>query len=322
VYASASLHKFVMPLQGGFDGFDIRVEDPTYISNSADDTNIGVVSLKRAIDTIKNPDTIDMNVLAIPAVHNIKVTDNARQMVNERKDVFYVMDITGSSVAEAVDMLKTREIDDNYTACYYPDLKLRDKKNVKIVRVAPSVAMLGALAFSDRVGHPWFAPAGHNRGGLNQFDVFDVVDRLDVTDRNVLYDNRINPIATFPDEGIVVYGQKTLQVKSSALDRINVRRLMIHGKKVVAKATRGLLFEGNNAVTWQKFTTRVNPIFEQIRQDQGVERFKIVMDSSTNTADLIDRQIMTGKIFLQPTKSAEFIAVSFTITNAGVAFGE
>jgi phage tail sheath protein FI len=322
VYASSSMHKFVMPFQGGFDGFDARVSDPTYITNSADDTDIGVVSLKRAIDTISNPDTVDMNIVAIPAVHNIKVTDNARQMVNNRKDTLYVMDVTGSSVAEAVDLLKSREIDDNYTSCYYPDLKMKDKKSVKIVRVAPSVAVLGALAFSDRVGHPWFAPAGHNRGGLNQFDVFDVADRLNVDDRNLLYDNRINPIATFPDEGIVIYGQKTLQVKASALDRVNVRRLMIYGKKVVAKAARGLLFESNNAATWQKFTKKVNPIFEQIRQDQGVERFKIVMDSTTNTAELIDKNIMTGKIFLQPTKSAEFVAVTFTITNAGVSFGE
>lgn len=322
VFASASMHKFSMPFQGGFDGFDLRVEDPLYLSNVADDTDIGVVSLKRAIDTIANPDAFDMNLLAIPAVHNIKVTDKARQTCNDRGDAMFVMDITGSSVAEARGQLKAREVDDNYAACWYPDLKLNDKTNNRVVRVAPSVAVMGALAFNDRVGQPWFAPAGLNRGGLGQFDIVDTVDRLTFADRNDLYDSRINPIATFPSEGIVVFGQKTLQVKASALDRINVRRLLIFAKKTVAAAAKLLLFEPNNPATWQRFLNAVNPILENIRQNSGVNRFKVVMDTSTNTPDLVDRNIMTGKIFLEPTKSAEFIDLSFIITNAGVSFGE
>lgn len=322
VYSSSSLYKFSVPFKGGFDGWDLRVADPTYISNVADDTDIGVVSLKRALDTIMNPDAVDMNLLAVPGVHNVKVTDRARMIVNERADALFIMDVTGSSVPEVIGNLKAREIDDNYTACYYPDVKINDKNSKKVFRAPASVAVLGAMAFNDRVGQPWFAPAGMNRGGLGQFDVTDVADRLTFNDRNQLYDNRINPIASFPNEGIVIFGQKTLQVKASALDRVNVRRLLIFAKKTVASAAKLLLFESNNSATWQRFVNAVNPIFENIRQNNGLNRFKVIMDTTTNTADLVDRNIMTGKIFLEPTKSAEFISLDFVITNAGVSFGE
>lgn len=322
VFQSASLYKFTIPLKGGFDGWDLRVEDPTYLSNVADDTDIGVVSLKRALDTIANPDQFDMNLLAVPGVHNVKVTDKARSVVNDRGDAMYVMDITGSSVVAAVGQMKAREIDDNYTACYYPDMKISDRSTNRIFRVAPSTVVMGALAFNDRVGQPWFAPAGLTRGGLGQFDVVDVVDRLTFKDRDELQENRINPIASFPVEGIVVFGQKTLQIKASSLDRINVRRLLIFAKKTVASAAKLLLFEPGNPSTWQRFLNAVNPILDNIRQNNGVNRFKVVMDSTTNTPDLVDRNIMTGKIFLEPTKSAEFIALDFVITNAGVSFGE
>jgi hypothetical protein len=322
IYASASYYKFTMPLFGGFDGFDLRVKDPLYLTNVADETDIGVVSLKRALDVVADPDAVDMNLLFTPGIHNLKVTDYARQIANNRGDVMYVMDITGSTVAEAVGGVQARELDDNYTACYYPDLYLNDRINRKIVRVSPSVAVAGALAFSDRVSQVFFAPAGLNRGGLSQFDIIDVTDRLTHADRDELYVNRINPIAVFPIEGISIFGQKTLQVKQSALDRINVRRLLIFAKKTISSAAKYLLFEQNNAATWQRFTNLVNPILEKVRQDQGIERFRVVMDSTTNTNDLIDRNIMTGKIFLQPTKAAEYIDLSFIITNAGVEFGE
>ena len=323
IYASASLQKFTVPFAGGFDGWDLRVADPMYLANSDDESSaIGVVSGKRALDTIANPDAFDMNLLAVPGIHNLKVADRARSIVNDRMDAMFVMDITGSSVAEAIGNLKNREIDDDYTACYYPDLRINDTTNKRVVRVAPSVAVMGTLAFSDRVGQPWFAPAGLTRGGLAQFDIIDVADRLTFVDRDDLYSNRINPIATFPNEGIVVWGQKTLQVAASSLDRVNVRRLLIYAKKTVASAAKFLVFEPNNPATWQRFTNMVNPILENIRQNQGVERFKVVMDSNTNTPDVVDRNVMAGKIFLQPTKSAEFIDLSFVITNAGVAFGD
>jgi hypothetical protein len=201
-------------------------------------------------------------------------------------------------------------------------LKYSDTTNGVLVTVPPSVAVLGAYAFSDRVGQVFFAPAGLNRGGLAQFGITDVLDRLTFQDRNDLYDARINPIAIFPNEGINVFGQKTLQARPSALDRINVRRMLIYAKKTIASVAKYLLFEPNNPATWQKFLSTVNPILEKIRQDQGIERFKVVMDSTVNTPDLIDRNIMTGKIFLQPTRSAEYIDLSFIITASGVSFEE
>jgi hypothetical protein len=321
IYLSASLQKFTLGMQGGFDGFDLRVEDPLDIANGADDTNLGVASLKRAVDTVSSPDFIDINLLAIPGVHNLKVTDHARLMVNGRMDAMYIMDLTGATVSECIAGLKNRELDDNYTAAYYPDVKLDDPVNNRIVRVKPSTAVLGAYAFSDRVGQQWFAPAGLNRGGLGQFGIVDVVDRLTFTDRNDLYDNRINPIASFPNEGITVFGQKTLQVADSALDRVNVRRLLIFSKKTIASAAKYLVFEPNNPATYQRFTNIVNPILEDIRQKRGLERFQVVMDTNINTPDVVDRNRMIGKIFLQPVKSAEFIDLQFIITNAGVQFG-
>jgi hypothetical protein len=322
VYSSASLYKFTMPFQGGFGGVDIRVSDFTYLGNTTDETDIGVVSLKRAVDCVANPDAFDMNLIAVPGVHNLKVTDRVRAMVNDRQDVFYIMDVTGSSVDEVVQQLNSRNLDDNYTACYYPDLKYDDQTSKRVVRVAPSVAMMGVMAYNDRVGQPWFAPAGLTRGGLKQFSIIDVTDRLNFGDRDTLYSNRINAIATFPQEGIVAWGQKTLQVAASALDRINVRRLLIYAKKTVAAAAKVLVFEPNNPATWQRFTNSVNPILEKVRQANGIERFKIIMDTSTNTPDVVDRNTMVGKIFLQPTKVAEFIDLPFIITNAGVAFGD
>lgn len=322
VFASSSLYKFTMPFIGGFDGWDLRVKDELYLDNAADVTDVGVTSLKRAIDVIANPDYADFNVLAIPGIHNLRVTDYARTLVNDRRDAIYIMDITGSTVAQSVDLLKNRNIDDSYSACYYPDLKLNDRVSNRIVRVSPSVAVLGALAYSDAVGQVFFAPAGMTRGGLGQFDIIDVVDRLTFQDRDDLYTNRINAIATFPVEGIVIWGQKTLQLRSSSLDRVNVRRLLIFAKRAVSTVAKGLLFEPNNSNTWQRFRNSVNPILDRIRQDQGVEKFLVVMDSSTNTQETIDRNIMVGKIFLQPIRAAEYIDISFVITNAGVSFND
>jgi hypothetical protein len=322
VFASSSFYKFNLPFFGGFDGWDLRTADPLYLANGADETNIGVVSLKRALDCVADPDFLDMNVLALPGIHNLKVTDYARQVVNDRADCFYVMDITGSTVAEVRDNLKARELDDNYTGCYYPRLLLKDRANRRNMFVYPSVGVMGALAFSDRVGQPWFAVAGLNRGGLEQFDIIDVADRLTYKDRNDLYENRINPIAKFPNNGISIWGQKTLQIKSSALDRINVRRLMIDAKKTVSTAAKFLLFEQNTAASRERLVNLVQPIFENYRRQSGVDQFKIVIDESVNTADVIDRNAMVGKVFIRPVKSTEFISLDFILTSSGVAFGE
>jgi hypothetical protein len=324
IFASGSVQRFTLPFRGGFDGWDLRVSSPIgpfTLTNEADETNIGVVSLKRAVDAVSNPDIVQYDVMAMPGVHNKKAADYARTLANERKDFLYIMDITGSTRSDAINNLTNREIDDNYVAAYYPDVKVNDRVNNRIVRLPPSAVVVGTLAFTDRVSQPFFAPAGFNRGGLAQFDVVDTVDRLDFKDRDALYETgRINPIGKFAREGIVVFGQKTLQLRSSALDRVNVRRLLIFAKKAVVREAKDLLFEPNNSATWQRFVSRVNPILERIKQAQGLQRFKVVFDSTTTTPDLVDRNAMYGKILLEPTKAAEFITIDFVITSAGVTF--
>lgn len=320
-YGSASLQAFTMPLYGGFSGFDIRVQDPLYLQNSDGDSVIGVIAQKRAIDCVANPDQINGDTIALPGQQNIAVTDYTRIMVNNRRDMFYVMDLTGSTRQEVVANTTARGIDDNYTAGYYPDLMMNDTVNNRLVRVPPSVGVMGALAYNDRVAQAFFAPAGLNRGGLSQFGIVDTVDRLNHDDRDALYDAHINPITKFPVEGIVIFGQKTMQLRASSLDRVNVRRLLILAKRAVAGVARGLLFEPNNPATWTRFANKVNPILDKYRADQGINRFKVVMDSNTNTSDVIDRNEMKGKIFLEPTKAAEFITVDFVLSAAGVAFG-
>lgn len=321
IFASGAMQSFTMPFHGGFDGWDLRVADPLYLNNTDGQTVIGVVSLKRAIDAVSNPDQVQGDTLALPGQHNIQVTDYARQLANKRKDMFYVMDLTGSTRQEVVASLNAREIDDNYTAGYYPDLVLTDNTTNRQVRVPPSVGVMGALAYNDRIGQAYFAPAGLTRGGLSQFGITDTVDRLNHDDRDALYEARINPITRFPNEGVVVFGQKTLQLRPSALDRVNVRRLLIMAKRAVANVARTLAFEPNNPATWTRFRNKVNPILEEYRRGNGINRFKVVMDSTTNTADVIDRNEMKGKIFLEPTKAAEFITIDFVITPSGVEFG-
>ena len=320
IFSSGSMQSFVVPLAGGFDGWDLRVPDPLYLNNSDGDSVLGVVSLKRAVDSISNPDQFTGDTIALPGQHNIAVTDYVRQLANSRRDLFYVMDLSGSSRAEVIANLNAREIDDNYTSGYYPDLVYSESPSNRLIRVAPSVGVMGALAFNDRFAQAFFAPAGLNRGGLTQFGIVDTVDRLNHDDRDALYDARINPITKFPKEGIVIFGQKTLQLHPSSLDRINVRRLLILAKRTVAEFARGLLFEPNNPATWNRFVNKVNPVLDQYRRDQGINRFKVVMDSTTNTSDVIDRNQMIGKIFLEPVRAAEFITIDFVIASSGVSF--
>jgi phage tail sheath protein FI len=178
--------------------------------------------------------------------------------------------------------------------------------------------MAGIIAYTDKVSHEWYAPAGINRGGLTR--VIRAYDRLDRDDRDALYESRINPIATFPDTGVVAWGQKTLQVKASALDRINVRRLLIKIKKTVASSTKYLLFEQSDEALWSKFKNIVNPVLTGILANAGISEFKVVMDETNNTPDVIDRNEVKGEIFIKPKKSAEFILLDFNIMAQSATF--
>jgi phage tail sheath protein FI len=178
--------------------------------------------------------------------------------------------------------------------------------------------MPAVFAANDAIAAEWFAPAGLNRGGIT--GAVSVLNRLTHSERDTLYENKVNPIATFPGQGIVAFGQKTLQDRASALDRINVRRLLIAVKKYIASSTRYLVFENNTAATRNRFLSIVNPYLESIQQRNGLYAFRVVMDDTNNTPDVIDRNIMVGEIYLQPTKTAEFIVLDFNILPTGAAF--
>jgi hypothetical protein len=180
------------------------------------------------------------------------------------------------------------------------------------------------MSYTDRVKAPWFAPAGFNRGGLSSgiagLPVFNVTDKLSSKERDRLYDANINPIASFPNEGIVIFGQKTLQVTRSALDRVNVRRLLLFVKKGISRIAKDILFEPNVQETWDRFISRAEPFLADVKARFGVTDYKLVLDKSTTTPALIDQNIMYAKIFLKPARAIEFIAVDFVITNTGAAF--
>jgi hypothetical protein len=178
--------------------------------------------------------------------------------------------------------------------------------------------MPGVIAFNDKVSHEWYAPAGLNRGGLST--AIQAERKLTHANRDTLYEAAINPLATFPGEGVCAWGQKTLQRKASALDRVNVRRLLINLKKFIASTSRYLVFENNTNATRNRFLASVNPYMESVQEKNGLYAFKVVMDDSNNTADIIDRNIMKGEIYLQPAKAAEFIVVDFNIMPTGATF--
>jgi len=324
--------KFVVPFQGGFDG-----DNPTTLKatgNSITSTNTqgfdcsgaltsGSVAYKRAINAISNPDEFDVNLLVTPGIiheyHN-SVTNHGISKVESRADAFYVMDGSrwGRSVNNAVSDINS--LDTNYAAVYYPWVKILDEVKNKPMWVPPSVVLPGVISFNDSVAHEWFAPAGLNRGGLSS--VLEAKTRLTHTERDELYEGRVNPIASFPGQGVVVFGQKTLQGKPSALDRINVRRLLIRLRKFIASSSRYLVFEQNTAATRNRFLGIVNPYLSQVQQNSGLSAFKVVMDESNNTPDVVDRNQLVGQIFLQPTRTAEFIVLDFVIQPTGAAFPE
>jgi hypothetical protein len=352
-------HKFTNIFYGGFDGVNILDEDQSYFRDRAlsSDTggknptsgvpNIGllsnvagvgrrnnqVYSLRKAIDIITNPVTSKVNLLAVPGVRDSYVTDHAADSTKGYGLAMYVMDIveydkdgnrlyddsTGrSNVAKTIAGFDTRQIDNNYAAAYFPDVKIQDTVNNKVVQVPPSVAAFGALGFNDKTQQVWFAPAGFNRGALDF--VSNAENRLSSADRDSLYDARINPIATFPRAGFVIFGQKTLQVAQSALDRINVRRMMLDIKRRIGGIARGLVFEQNNSTTRARFVAQAVQELTFVQAAQGVEAFRVICDETNNTAADIEQNRMRGQITVVPTRAVEFIAVDFIITNSGVSF--
>ena len=290
-------------------------------------------SVRRAVDIMTDPVSSNINLLAIPGVREPFVTDHALEKTREYSMAMYVMDSIKYDedanrlyddsekrvdVRETSEQFESRALDNNYGATYFPDVFIEDPINNQTVKVPASVAALGALGASDSASHVWFAPAGFNRGSLGF--VTNVENRLTSADRDTLYDARMNPIAVFPNVGFVVFGQKTLQFTKSALDRVNVRRLMLEIKRQVVGVANNLLFEPNNAQTRARFTNNVIPLLALIQLHAGIESFKVVMDETNNSAADVDANRLNGRIVVVPTRAVEFISVDFVITNSGVTF--
>ena len=324
--------QFIVGFQGGFDGISPTIKSAKYGDsdfgagnsqgfNLSTSVSSGSVAYVKAINSVSNPDDFDINLVSTPGIvrrlHSY-VFDKVVDMVEAREDAFFIGDVTsgGDTIADAIS--QGSSVDSNYVGTYYPWVKTIDSRTNKLTTIPPSVLMPGIYAANDAVAAEWFAPAGLNRGGI--VGAVSVLNRLTHSERDTLYEGKINPIAQFPGEGIVAFGQKTLQDKASALDRINVRRLMIKVKKYIASTSRYLVFEQNTSQTRSRFLNTVNPYLEGIQQRQGLYAFRVVMDESNNTPDVIDRNILAGQIFLQPTKTAEFIVLDFNILPTGASF--
>jgi phage tail sheath protein FI len=343
----AGYDRFTVPMYGGFDGVNIRELDPfanRNLSGTPSDANNYVFnSIRQSIDAVADPEVVEMNLATIPGLKQPGLTNNLINVCEDRADALAIIDLEGgyqpraegkvsarnntlSSLNSTITSLRQRALNTSYGCCFYPWLRARDTINGSSLWVPPSVAALGTFSSSQKKTQVWFAPAGFNRGGLTEgaagIPIVDVAHKLTRKNRDDLYGANINPIAKFPAEGIVIFGQKTLQITPSALDRINVRRLMIFVKKRVSQAAATLLFDPNVQTTWNRFISSVTPILSDIKTNFGLSDFKLVLDETTTTPELIDRNIMYARIFLKPTRAIEYIAIDFNITRTGASFDD
>jgi hypothetical protein len=339
-------NRFTAPIWGAFDGFDIKVPDPMYNGaiGSSNTTSYSYYTIKRAIDTVADPESLDMNLLTMPGLTNDGLTTHMVNVCEERADAMALIDLAnvyipqaeayyankwsrvGTTPQSAADALTERQIDSSYGATFYPWVQTLDEGTGALLWVPPSAAMLGVLASSQARSHLWFAPAGFNRGGLSEgaagIPVSNVTERLTSKQRDTLYEANINPIASFPSSGIVVFGQKTLQERQSALDRINVRRLVIYLKKQISILSTQVLFEQNVQATWNRFKSLVDPFLANVKTQFGITDYKLILDESTTTPDLIDQNIMYAKIMIKPARAIEYIAIDFVIASTGASFDD
>ena len=279
----------------------------------------GYNAYSNAIKLLSNADEYDVNLISMPGINTKDHATLTNQLITAcetRGDCFAVIDPCLAKQNISTVEGEGGTLDTSYAAMYWP--WVQTNANGKYCWVPPSTLIPGIYAFNDKVAAEWYAPAGLNRGGLET--VVQAERKLTHANRDTLYEDNVNPLATFPGEGVCVWGQKTLQKKASALDRVNVRRLLINLKKFIASTSKYLVFENNTAATRNRFLGSVNPYMESVQQNQGLYAFKVVMDESNNTPDLIDRNIMKGEIFLQPAKAAEFIVVDFNIMPTGATF--
>jgi hypothetical protein len=289
--------------------------------NNTDTQGLVGASYTDALNLLANPNEFRYNIITVPGLTIDSYPDPINRLIEnteERGDAIAVVDpvLYAKTVTNAIS--SAADQDSSYAASYWPWCQTTDPNTGQLVWVPASTMIPGVYAYTDRVSEPWFAPAGINRGGLGT--VRQVEKKLTQTDKDNLYTGKVNPLATLPGRGVVVYGQKTLQTKPSALDRVNVRRLLISLKSYISQVADNLVFEQNTAATRNQFLSQVNPYLDSVQQRQGLYAFKVVMDDTNNTPDVIDRNQLVGAIYLQPTKTAEFIYLNFNILPTGATF--
>jgi len=352
-YYNIKKRKFTLVPAGGFDGWDVNRRERSYgddyIQGGRQSGHPGeplVVptndfqAWQMAIDTFANPENVTINLFATPGINwayqTALVQDTIDMIEQQRTDTLYVIDAPQGTVdlvstigdsgkadvhaaQNIVKLLGDTEIDSSYACTYYPWIQIRDSWNNVNVYVPATGEVVKAMAYTDNVSFPWYVPAGLNRGVTNarksQY-------KLSLEARDILYAGRINPMADFADAGTAIFGQKTLQVRESALSRINVRRLLLQIKVLIANIAIRLLFEQNDQATIDQFLNRANPILDGIKRERGLTDFKIKMDDSNNTPETRDRNELYGEIFLKPTRAVEFIGITFTITPSGASFAD
>ena len=278
--------------------------------------------MSQTLNILKNKDEYRFNTITVPGAYYSgysAVGAAIIELCETRGDCFSIVDLVPYDTRTSDVLTQAATLNTNFAGTYWPWVKVFSTELSRNVWVPASTVMQGVYAANDKLAAPWFAPAGLNRGGVPVVRTeFKVTQAL----RDTLYDARINPIATFPRVGPVAYGQKTLQKKASALDRINVRRLLISLKNFIGDTSKNLVFEQNTTVTRNRFLNAVNPFLESVQQRQGIFAFRVVMDESNNTAEAIDRNQLVGQIFIQPTKTAEFIILDYTIQPTGATFND
>ena len=347
-YLELVSRKFTLVPFGGFDGWDVNRTSRSYTDNyRLNGMYDGVVpngtplndfqAWETAMHTFDNPEEVTINLFATPGINwsdNTVLIQEAIEMIEtQRTDSLYVIDapdiglpqVVGEAKADVknandvVGLLEGAEIDSSYACTYMPWIQIRDTQNNVNVYIPPTGEVVKAMAFTDNTKFPWFAPAGLTRGVT---DARKSKYKLSLEARDILYAGRINPMADFADAGTAIFGQKTLQVKESALDRINVRRLLLQIKVLIANIAIRLVFEQNDQATIDQFLQKSTPILDNIKRERGLYEFRIKMDDSNNTTETRDRNELYGEIFLKPTRAVEFIGITFTITPSGASFAD
>ena len=336
------IKQFAAPFFGGSDGVNIKVENPF------NDTELGSgyakYSMESAISMVADYYTSRYDLISIPGVTNSAINSLLVRQTEERGDALAIIDMDGiyvsavdndgstevaGSVSRMVSTAEGGSVASSYAAAYYPNVRLADVSSGRgsVLMAPPSVAAIGAIAKSEALSQPWFAPAGFTRGGLAPLggtggaNVVGTLEHLSKADRDDLYNVNINPIARFPATGdTVIFGQKTLQPTDTALDRINVRRMMIYLKKRIGGIADQFLFEQGVKATYDRFKATIEPILSEVRSEYGITEYKVVLDESTTTPDLQDRNIMYAKVFVKPARAIEYVVIDFVVTQSGVEF--